>query len=271
MFTSAAAQPPETAPVAIYYGYPSLVNGARGDLSQAAAIFNQYQIVVLGDGLEFPSHADHTSVERLISRLSKTTIFGYVCIGSSQNLSAKEVQERVMAWRRTGAKGIFLDEAGRDFGVERSRLEQIIDFIHGQRLSVFVNAFDPDDVFADGSHLGSNDLYLIESFVVRMGELDKSILMNARIKKAIRYRSLFKVGLVGVTTTNSGFMPSLYDEACRSARRVELNGFGWGEPWFSSKSNTLSMASDCLASSDPKAGRDPRVREEQALVAGASR
>ena len=40
--------------LAIYYGYPSLVNGANGDLEKAARVFSAYDVVVLGDGLEFP-------------------------------------------------------------------------------------------------------------------------------------------------------------------------------------------------------------------------
>ena len=39
--------------LAIYYGYPSLVNEARGDVEKAASVFSAYDVVVLGDGLEF--------------------------------------------------------------------------------------------------------------------------------------------------------------------------------------------------------------------------
>ena len=40
--------------LAIYYGIPSLVNGAQGDTARAAAVFAEYDLAVFGDGLEFP-------------------------------------------------------------------------------------------------------------------------------------------------------------------------------------------------------------------------
>src|SRR2546430_16789237 len=48
----AAATTP--ARLAIYYGYPSLANGANGDVEKAASVFSAYDVVILGDGLEFP-------------------------------------------------------------------------------------------------------------------------------------------------------------------------------------------------------------------------
>src|SRR5437762_10297138 len=38
--------------LAIYYGYPSLVENARGDIVKATAVFAKYDVVVWGDGLE---------------------------------------------------------------------------------------------------------------------------------------------------------------------------------------------------------------------------
>src|SRR5438874_120140 len=40
--------------LAIYYGYPSLVSAANGDVEKAAGVFSKYDVVVLGAGLEFP-------------------------------------------------------------------------------------------------------------------------------------------------------------------------------------------------------------------------
>src|SRR5437762_11576869 len=40
--------------LAIYYGYPSLANGANGDVEKAASVFSAYDVVSLGDGLELP-------------------------------------------------------------------------------------------------------------------------------------------------------------------------------------------------------------------------
>jgi hypothetical protein len=43
----------------IYYGWPSLVQGANGNLSSAIVIFNQFDLIVFGDGIASPSHGDH--------------------------------------------------------------------------------------------------------------------------------------------------------------------------------------------------------------------
>ena len=46
----------------IYYGFPSLINGAGGVVATAAADFGQYDHVVLGAGLEDPGHGDGVNV-----------------------------------------------------------------------------------------------------------------------------------------------------------------------------------------------------------------
>src|SRR5215475_14210440 len=47
LFRWASAQQPKPQPIAIYYGYPSLVNGAKGDLDKAARAFDAYSIFVI--------------------------------------------------------------------------------------------------------------------------------------------------------------------------------------------------------------------------------
>jgi hypothetical protein len=233
--------------VAVYYGYPSLVNGAKGDLAKAAQVFNRYHIVVFGDGLEFPGE-EHDNVVRLITKLDKQVlVFGYVCLGSTQKLAIAEMEKRVLAWKRMGVQGIFLDEAGNDFGVDHERRERIVSLIHSLGLSAFVNAFQPSDVFGDGpTPLGKGDFFLLESFVVRGGKLDNSKWMTARMQQAASYRDIYKFNLVGVTTADSTpFSLALFKRACAAAKRIALEGFGWGEPSFSSQSNLLPERSDC--------------------------
>lgn len=275
MLPSANAQSRELPSVAIYYGYPSLVNGAKGDISKAAHVFNGYRLLVLGDGLEMTSHADHANVKHIVSLLRNPRIFGYICIGSTQSLPVEEVHRRIVAWKQTGVHGVFLDEAGNDFKVSHERREQIVDLAHAEGLAVFVNAFQPDDVFAAGTHLRKGDLYLLESFVVRMGELNTSAAMSSRVRQALQYRDRYKVGVVGITTTTNDFSPTLYREACKAAQKASLDGFGWGDPSFSSQSNMLTDALQCLETMPPRlvtrrgyfAGSEP----EPSLIAGAQK
>src|SRR5258707_9542534 len=100
---SVAQAPPKAqapARLAIYYGYPSLVNGSNGDVEKAAAVFSAYDVVVFGDGLEFADHqtsrvaqgdpAEHQKVAQIIAavkrRNSSTQIYGYVPLGDYQSL-----------------------------------------------------------------------------------------------------------------------------------------------------------------------------------------
>jgi hypothetical protein len=233
-------------PIAIYYGYPSLVNGAKGDLDKAARTFDAYSILVIGDRLELPDHPDHSNVVHLLPKLHNTKVFGYVCIGSTQNLSMEDVRRRVFGWKQTGVHGVFLDEAGRDYGVSHDRREEIIDIAHREGLSVFVNAFQPADVFDQGTHLTKGDYYLLESFIVRNGVIDNTGLMNSRIRQALKFRERYNIGIIGVTTTTTSFSARLYRVACTAAKVAALDGFGWGEPWFSSQSNSLSNVPVCF-------------------------
>ncbi|SDY96767.1 hypothetical protein SAMN05421754_103615 [Nitrosomonas sp. Nm58] len=164
--------------LAIYYGMPSLVNGANGNISVAVDVFNDYDVVVLGDSLEFPqytgaigqipyygcdqnSHFDHDFTQQIIKLLQpplgKTQVFGYVSIGGENTarqcsgipvpLTVDEMKARIDAWSNMGVAGIFLDEAEYGFGSSRIVQNEIVDYVHSKSLRVFINGYSPDDVF----------------------------------------------------------------------------------------------------------------------------
>lgn len=259
--------------LAIYYGYPSLINGASGNVDRAIAEFASYEVIVLGDGLEFPDvnprrvpagpgPVEHrrtkSIIEGLRARSHAVRIYGYIDLGNSQKLSIDEMQNRAKLWASIGATGIFLDEAGYDFGVTRERQNAIVEFAHSLGLSVFVNAFNPDDVFSAAavplngagggnpagtpSRLGPNDAFLLESFQVRLGEIDNWSTWSARTAAAIRYRERFQSKVFAVTTTTAATERAareLYPYAWWSAAVWGLDGFGWGEPDFSGLTSKL--------------------------------
>lgn len=269
----AAANRLAPARLAIYYGYPSLVNGASGDVARAAATFAEYDVIVFGDGLEFPDvqarrtpagvgpdehRRTRAIIERLRTQSPSTRVYGYVDLGNTQRLPIAEIQNRVRLWSAMGATGVFLDEAGFDFGVTRDRQNAVIDFIHDFGLSAFVNAFNPDDVFtstpvalnaAGGgnpggvpSRLGPRDAFLLESFQVRLGEPEAWPAFAARTAAAVAYRDRFHTRLYAVTTTTERTekrSSQLYPYAWWSAALWGLDGFGWGEPDFSGATSKL--------------------------------
>jgi hypothetical protein len=107
------------APLAIFYGWPSLVEHAAGNVDAAASTFARYGTVVFGDGLQDPSHPDHARTAAIIAALSAhaapTSVHGYVTLGvRGANLPLDEIRRRVTAWKSLGVAGIFLDEAGYD-------------------------------------------------------------------------------------------------------------------------------------------------------------
>lgn len=264
--------------LAIYYGFPSLVNGAKGNLAMAASTFAEYDIVVFGDGLEFtdinptrrPPGAglqEHENTKKIIGILKeskrRTLVYGYIDLGNTQNLSLAEIENRARLWANMGVAGIFLDEAGYDYGVTRTRQTDVVKIIHDLKLQAFLNAYNLEDLFGakvvplnkvgggnptgKASILGSNDLVLLESFQIRNGEVDNNY--QKKLSQAAKYRKKFNVKLLGVTTTLPGqnFNQAQYDFALSTAILWGIDAFGWGEPNYSSSNNMLPKRSPSTA------------------------
>ena len=163
--------------LAIYYGMPSQVNDALADLDVAVNVFKDYDLVVLGDSLEFPqyiegavsqipdyvctqnSHRDHNFTQQLIKRLrpptGATQVYGYVSIGGENTarrcnnppvptpLTIAEIKARINAWLAMGVTGIFLDEAEYGFGSSRILQNKVVDYVHSKYLKVFITVITP--------------------------------------------------------------------------------------------------------------------------------
>jgi hypothetical protein len=228
--------------LAIYYGYPSLVNGSRGDVEQAAGVFSGYDVVVLGDGLEFTDKQpgrypegdseEHQKVLKIIAAVQKqsprTRFYGYVCLGEipwpkgqQTALSAKQLEERIQLWKQMGVSGIFLDEAGYDYAVvTRERQNLAVRMIHERGLSAFMNAYFLEHLFslentpsyANGSGknpqrlaplLDHRDLFLLESFQVKNGTYESAEAAEKRLNQALAYRRHYGTLIFATTTTTA--------------------------------------------------------------------
>ncbi len=259
--------------LAIYYGYPSLVNGSRGDAEKSANVFSSYDVVVLGDGIEFPDRkpgrspagdpAEHAKALQIIATTQRKNprvrFYGYVCLGEmrspgrEQVLSSAEIKERIALWKRMGVSGIFLDEAGYDWPiVDRKRQNLAVESIHEQGLSAFANAFYPEDLFSLEDLHGKNpahlrprlderDLFLLESFQVKNGAYEDISEWQQRLQAALDGRRRYQ-SQIFATTTNAEqgtFAPEKFSYAWWSAWLYDLDGFAWGEPDFAAVSNLL--------------------------------
>ena len=188
-FTSATSAQTVPKRMAVYYGYPSSVNGAAGDLASAVDSFSDYEIVLLGDGLQFPQatgaegenpswgcdqthHWDHDNTELIISELvaAGKQVFGYTTAGGAYTAykhatppcapTTDEIKTRINMWETMGVTGIFLDEAEWGFGSSRVRQSSLIDYVRGKGLKVMINGYFPDHIFSSDpvpDHISSPD------------------------------------------------------------------------------------------------------------------
>jgi hypothetical protein len=253
--------------LAVYYGYPSAVNGANGSLDRAVQAFADYDVIVLGDGLELTAiapggapHPDRAFTMRLIERLHRSPrqpkIHGYVDLGNSQRLSSAEVLRRISQWADMGVDGIFFDEAGFDYGVRRERQNDAVLATHSHGLSAFLNAFQPADIFATSAValnaagggnplavapvVNDRDLFLLESFAVRNGTVEAPGPLAARTRAALNGRRAFGTRIFGVATSDgTDGNPALSPYAWWTAALFGLDGYGWGTPNYSATNSRL--------------------------------
>lgn len=212
--THVTQQTPITPParLAIFYGWPSLVNDAGGDLDAATATFAQFDLVVLGDGLEHPTHGDHANTVALIANLNTQSVrvFGYVDLGvTTGNLDIGTLQTYVDEWAAMGVAGIFFDTAGHDFGVNRARLTAVVDYVHSLELQAFVNAWNADDVLADDppgtpTPLRTGDWVLAEEHPVANGQFNNLDSWWNKSQALAAYRAQTGVRVATISAGDSG-------------------------------------------------------------------
>ena len=254
--------------LAVYYGYPSLVNGAQGDLARAVAVFSEYDVIVLGDGLQLGASTsprgagpeEHAFTKALIRQLRVAPrhpeVYGYVDLGRTQRLPLSELVGRINLWADMEVAGVFLDEAGYDFGVTRERQNAALKAAHARGLTVCFNAFRPSDVFgaapvplnevgggnpnATAPLVTPRDAVLLESFAIRNGVPEPADGLEARARVALNGRARFGTRVFAITTSGEhgdDAAPTSY--AWWMASALGIDAYGWGTPAFSAGTSTL--------------------------------
>lgn len=171
----------------IYYGWPNSFNSSQNSWNNelVAQDMATYDLVVLGSGLEDPSHGDYANTKVVIPRIKSlnpaTKVFGYVTVDQDYgDFTGKVNQWGVIG----GVDGIFMDEAGYDFGKTRSEFNQRVDYVHDRTSmnTCFANAWNtnhilgtendpsyPNSTYNDSSaesNLTNTDWILLESFPI---------------------------------------------------------------------------------------------------------
>jgi hypothetical protein len=239
--------------VLIYYSWPSVVNGANGNVNVAIAEFSKFDIIVLGDGLQKPSHGDNAKTKQIIAGLTSKgkKVFGYVDVGvKTQNLNEVQLKTAIDQWASMGVTGVFGDDFGTDYGVYRARQNVFIDYAHLKKLSVFANAWSVNDALGGiDCRLDSRDFYLLESYGYGHGlyrPLSETI--ENRGKVAYYYMKLKGVGIVAVATTKTTglnaasntsepFLHSYY-----ATLMYNFTGFGFTDEFYSASGANANKA-----------------------------
>jgi hypothetical protein len=238
--------------LAIYYGYPSLINGAT-TIQAAIDVFKAYDVVVLGAGLEVNSHPDHTKTTQIItnSQLSNTKFFSYIDCTKTLN----KITSTIDKIKATGMDGVFCDRFGYDFATTRSKQNNIVNYIHGKSMIAFVNSWDPDDTFGSIVHpqynpsstapiINSNDWYLIQSFQILNGEYQDPVFWQVRSDTVSGYKNIFGTNIACVTTYGTEtYDQNKADYSYYSAVLYNFDAWGWGEYIYSAVTCQLPFRS----------------------------
>lgn len=234
--------------LAIFYGWPSVVNGSP-DVPTAVSHYQNYDQVVFGQGIEDPAHGDHVNTQNIINDpgMVNTKVYGYV----DSTISFTNIYTAVDRWIAMGVAGIFFDRFGYDFNVSREKQNAIVEYVRFKGKHSFVNAWNPDDVFDNavnanfnplglGASIDGNDWYLAESYQIINGAYQTENDWRVKSDKMIAFKSTFNTSMACVTTYDNSVFDQL--KADYSYYSCVLDGFdswGWGEEFFSASSAQL--------------------------------
>lgn len=257
-----------TGKLLIYYGYPSLVTinantNPIGSLVGVSQALSDYDVIVLGAGLESPTHEDNANTKAIIAGIHDANpscvIFGYVDLGvSTNNYSIAQMQNFVQQWQTMGVNGIFWDDAGYDFKVTRARQNTMILYARSLGLSSFMNAWLADDIFSSvvnatanplgsASVMGSQDWFLLESLPYNKdtGWMPRATVI-AKVQNALNWRKSMGSKIAAVSIIDYSVLPYAQQQSYRSL----IQAFGFVA--------SLDACGDCaygFSSSGPNANR----------------
>lgn len=262
----------------IYYGWLNAFNSAANQWNneKVAQELAKYDILVFGDGVQSPSHGDYSNTQVILPRIKALNptaqIFGYVTI----NQTLADFKTKANQWDTLQADGIFLDEAGYDYGKNRAEFNERV--LHVKNLlyatTCMANAWNADHVIGtanDTSYPNSTynpdgyeallepgDWYLLESFAVNTDAYTSSngyaskTDWKARGDKASALRREFEINMAACAiiadTDQNG--QAKFDFCFRAALAYGLDANGSSDSSYgasSAKSKWWTRPSDQLS------------------------
>jgi len=251
----------------IYYGYLNSFNSAVNgwDNEKVALDIAKYDICIFGNGVADPAHPDYSNALIIIARLKAikpdVKIYGYVSASQSQ----EDFENKVDQWEMLSIDGIFLDEAGYDFGVKRDQLNSKIIHVHSKICAnkCFVNAWNidhvigtvndinfPNSIYNTSLHdslLNKNDYYLLESFSVNSIAYSENNGYNTKqsvlsrgekaIARSVEYG--IKLAVVGIIDNNSENGQNLFNFNYHSSILIGAEAVGSSDINYGAGSATV--------------------------------
>jgi len=248
----------------IYYGWPSTFN-ALGSNEAIAKEMARYGVIVLGAGLQDPSHGDYANTQVIINRIKVLNpyalIFGYVA--TTEVIAT--FQTKTGQWNTLGIHGIFMDMAGYDYGINRADFNTRVDYVHGRTSSnlCFVNAWNIDHILGTAndvsypnttwnptlvaSNLTYNDWYLLESFPINTTAYSGNAGYEAKADwaargvKATSLRATYGINLaaVGIIDNTSANGQALFNFLFISSLQFSFEASGSSDVSYASGTSTV--------------------------------
>jgi len=251
----------------VYYGWlncfnPSINNYNNEKVAQDMA---KYDIIILGEGLQNPTHTDYANTQVVLPRVKALNptvlIFGYV----NTLYTLADFQTATDQWDALQVNGIYMDEAGYNCGTTRSDFNTRIDYVRLRTYSniCFVNSWNIDHIIGTAddaeypnstwnpslveSKLIEKDWYLLSSFSVdtvsfsgNNGYEDKEE-WYIRGSKAIERRATYGINLasVGIIGNNSAKGQELFNFLSLSSIMFSLDACGSTDTNYGASSSTV--------------------------------
>jgi len=251
----------------VYYGYPNCFNSSVNQWSneKVAANMAKYDLLVFADGLQSTSHPDHNNAKIIISRVKSlrpdALIFGYVTINQTMANFITKTNE----WKSDmdDVDGIFLDEAGYDYGKTRDEFNERCIHVKSKEFICFANAWDLDYILGTNDNasypnstynvnlheslLGKDDWVMLESLAVNTSSYGQGYASAsdwvARVNKALDMRERYDVNLAAVNVINNDNAngQDYYDFCHRAALVSDMDANGSSDTSYGSSSATVAF------------------------------
>jgi hypothetical protein len=161
--------------LAIYYGWPSLVRDSNteksGSLDEAIQRFLQFDIVILGGGLESHDHPEHSKSRQIIKALheNKKEAYGYIHLADShhfQCFSEEELEYKLVKWKEMEMNGVLCDLINPVYHASADRVERVVNFAHSIGLGIIYNTSFDSNWLEERviPYAKANDRILVEPF-----------------------------------------------------------------------------------------------------------